>query len=191
MKRYIIQFDTNNESFYTPRTLYVPCGEPIQILFRLKDFANDQYVTSINLRNAGDTSTKTCDDVNVNFYIPQSEGYYHVSSFTFEDGIKYDTEISGVITTEGALEIPFTNVIVKPVEPDSISYVDVGGNGDDIQCDNITCNNIITVTDGTDTTTITKSGICTTNVNCDEIMIGATSLTEQELTQLLALIQNN
>jgi len=154
MKRYIIEFNRDNISSYTPRTVYVPCGEPVQLLFTVKGETGNQMAGSITLKDATGTETKTEDEGTIIFTVPQSTNTYSVSSFTFENGITYDTEINGSITLNGGVSVVFSNVLVKPVPPESISYVDVGGGGGGgggsyIECESLTATSMM---DGSTTT---------------------------------------
>ena len=187
MKRYIIEFDKDNESSYTPRTLYVPCAEPIQLLFTVKGETGNQTAGSITLRDVTGTESKTEDEDTVTFTVPQSTNTYSVSSFTFKNGITYDTEINGSIGLNGGVSLEFSNVIVKPVPPESISYVDVGGGGSsggDIECDSLTA------TDIGSGTTITPTSISMinndgTNINLNtvsgEILVGNTTVSDSSI----------
>ena len=217
MKRYIIEFNKDDESSYTPRTVYVPCGEPVQLLFTVQGETGNQIAGSITLRDVTGTETKTEDEDVINFTVPQSTNTYSVSSFTFENGITYDTEINGSISLNGGISLVFSNVLVKPVPPESISYVDVGGGGGGggsyIECESLTATSQmdgsttaisggdVTVSDGTTegyNASLTYSGLScyspidgtTTTVDGHGITIGSYTLDEQSLQALLALIQN-
>ena len=166
MKRYIIDFDKDNESSYTPRTVYVPCGEPVQLLFTVKGETGNQMAGSITLKDATGTETKTEDEGTIIFTVPQSTNTYSVSSFTFENGITYDTTINGSIGLNGGVSLVFSNVLVKPVPPESISYVDVGGGGGGgggsyIECESLTATSQM---DGT-TTTISGGNVIVSDGN--------------------------
>ncbi len=153
MKRYIIEFNRDNISSYTPRTVYVPCGEPVQLLFTVKGETGNQMAGSITLKDATGTETKTEDEGSITFTVPQTTNTYSVSSFTFENGITYDTTINGSIGLNGGVSLVFSNVLVKPVPPESISYVDVGGGGGGggsyIECESFTATSMM---DGSNTT---------------------------------------
>lgn len=214
MKRYIIDFDKDNESSYTPRTVYVPCGEPIQLLFTVQGETGNQIAGSITLRDVTGTETKTEDEDTITFTVPQSTNTYSVSSFTFENGITYDTEINGSIGLNGGVSVVFSNVLVKPVPPESISYVDVGGGGGSyIECESLTATSMmdgstttisggnVTVSDGTTegyNASLAYDGLSvyspiaeiTTTIAGNGITIGSYTLDEQSLQALLALINN-
>ena len=217
MKRYIIEFNRDNISSYTPRTVYVPCGEPVQLLFTVKGETGNQMAGFITLKDATGTETKTEDEGMITFTVPQSTNTYVVSSFTFENGITYDTTINGSIGLNGGVSVVFSNVLVKPVPPESISYVDVGGGGGGggsyIECESLTATSMmdgstttisggdVTVSDG-DTegynASLSYNGLSvyspidssTTTISGNGITIGSYTLDEQTLQALIALLQN-
>ena len=178
MKRYIIEFNKDNISSYTPRTVYVPCGEPVQLLFTVKGETGNQMAVagSITLKDATGTETKTEDKDVILFTIPQSTDTYSVSSFTFENGITYDTEINGSIGLNGGVTLVFSNVLVKPVPPESISYIDVGGGGGGGGGSYIECESL-TATSQMDGTTTTISGGDGTISNGDSMTSVSTEIT--------------
>jgi len=176
MKRYIIEFNRDNISSYTPRTVYVPCGEPVQLLFTVKGETGNQMAVagSITLKDATGTETKTEDKDVILFTIPQSTDTYSVSSFTFENGITYDTEINGSIGLNGGVTLVFSNVIVKPVPPESISYIETnggGGGGSYIECESLTATSMM------DGSTATISGGDVTVSNGDSMTPVSTQIT--------------
>ena len=206
MKRYIIEFSKDNISSYTPRTVYVPCGEPVQLLFTVKGETGNQMAGSITLKDANGTETKTEDEGTIIFTVPQTTNTYSVSSFTFENGITYDTTINGSIGLNGGVSLVFSNVLVKPVPPESISYVDVGGGGGGgggsyIECESLTATSMmdgstatisggdVTVSDADSdvSTEITPAainmnggnlGACDISIDtgCGEVVVGGTSV---------------
>ena len=218
MKRYIIEFNRDNISSYTPRTVYVPCGEPVQLLFTVKGETGNQMAGSITLKDATGTETKTEDEGTITFTVPQTTNTYSVSSFTFENGITYDTTINGSIGLNGGVSLVFSNVLVKPVPPESISFVDVGGGGGGgggsyIECESLTATSMmdgstatisggdVTVSDGYTggyNASLTLNGLSCyspisdteTTVDAYGITIGSYKLDEQTLQALIALIQN-
>ena len=214
MKRYIIEFNKDDESSYTPRTVYVPCGEPVQLLFTVKGETGNQIAGFITVKDANGTESKTEDADTINFTVPQTTNTYAVSCFTFENGITYDTTINGSISLNGGVSLVFSNVLVKPVPPESISYVGGGGGGgSDIECESLTATNQmdrstatisggdVTVSDGYTegyNASLTLNGLSvyspiagsTTTVDAYGITIGSYTLDETSLQALLALIQN-